>query len=72
MNNDWQDKPPSLWRLLRKVHEDEEGAVSIETVLIIAVIAIPILIVLYKFAWPAIRSYFFTGLEDLGVEVEEQ
>ena len=28
-------KNPSLWSLLRKVHRSEDGAVSLETILII-------------------------------------
>ena len=54
--------------LLRRIHEDEGGAVSIETVLIIAVIAIPILIFVYKYGWPAIKDYFNEGLEELGTK----
>lgn len=55
----------SLSQLLRQVHEDERGAVSLETILIIAAIAIPILIFLIRFGWPRIRDYFLQGLEDL-------
>jgi len=51
--------------LLRKVHRDERGAVSLETILIIGAIAIPILIFLIKFGWPRIRDYFNKGLDDL-------
>lgn len=56
---------PSLRNLLRRVHEDEEGAVSLETILIIGAIALPILIFLIKFGWPKIKAYFERGLEDL-------
>jgi Flp pilus assembly pilin Flp len=56
---------PSLKTLLRRVHNDEEGAVSLETILIIGAIALPILIFLIKFGWPKIRSYFDTGIQDL-------
>ncbi len=55
----------TLSQLLRQVHEDERGAVSLETILIIAAIAIPILIFLIRFGWPRIRDYFLQGLEDL-------
>ncbi|WP_339882576.1 hypothetical protein [Vreelandella maris] len=51
--------------LLRKVHRDERGAVSLETILIIGAIAIPILIFLIKFGWPRIRDYFNQGLDEL-------
>ncbi len=58
-------KKPSLWSLLRKVHDSEEGAVSLETVLIIGAIALPILIFLIKYGWPMIKDYFNKGLNDL-------
>ncbi len=56
---------PSLLSLLRKVHQDEEGTVSLETILIIGAIAIPVLIFLLKFGWPRIKAYFERGLDDL-------
>ena len=55
----------SLWSLLRKVHQDDAGAVSIETVLIIAAIALPILIFVIKFGWPRVRGLFLKGIDDL-------
>ena len=55
----------SLGSLLRRVHNDEDGALSLETILIIGAIALPILIFLIKIGWPKIKSYFQTGLEDL-------
>jgi len=58
-------KSGSLLELLRKVHRDERGAVSIETILIVGAIAIPILIFLIKVGWPRIKTYFNTGLQDL-------
>lgn len=54
-----------LAKLLSQVHKDDRGAVSLETILIIAAIAIPILIFVLKFGWPRIREYFLKGLEDL-------
>ena len=51
--------------LLARVHEDEEGAVSIETILIIAAIALPILIFVIKFGWPEVKRFFQEGLTDL-------
>jgi len=54
-----------LAELLKQVHKDDRGAVSLETILIIAAIAIQILIFLIKFGWPRIRDYFLEGLEDL-------
>ena len=56
---------PSLWSLLQKVHDNEEGTVSLETILIIGAIALPCLIFLIKIGWPKIKTYFETGLTDL-------
>jgi hypothetical protein len=58
-------KNPSLAGLLRKVHHSEEGSVSLETILIIGAIALPILIFLIKIGWPTIKNYFNQGLTDL-------
>lgn len=58
----------SFRALLRRVHEDERGAVSLETILIIGAIALPILIFLLKFGWPKIRNYFNKGMQDLETE----
>ena len=56
----------SPWRrLLLRVHRDQRGAVSLETILIIAAIALPILIFILKFGWPKIRDYFNTGMDNL-------
>ncbi len=56
---------PSLLSLLREVHQDEGGTVSLETVLIIGAIALPVLIFLLRFGWPMIKAYFLRGMEDL-------
>ncbi len=58
-------KEPTLWNLLKKVHQDEEGAVSLETLLIVGAIALPILIFLIKVGWPRVKGYFNQGLQDL-------
>jgi hypothetical protein len=55
----------SAKRLLARVHRDERAAVSLETILIIGAIALPILIFVIKFGWPRIRNYFFKGMTDL-------
>lgn len=52
-------------KLLKRVHDDQRGAVSLEHILIIGAIAIPILIFLLKFGWPKIRDYFNTGMSNL-------
>lgn len=54
--------------LLKRVHRDERGAVSIETILIIGAIAIPILIFLLRYGWPRIKNYFNDGMTDLEAE----
>ena len=64
-------KNPSLWSLLRKVHRSEDGAVSLETILIIGAIALPILIFLIRVGWPRVKAYFSQGLEDLEAGAEQ-
>ena len=56
---------PSLRSLLKQIHGDERGAVSLETILIVGAIALPILIFLIKVGWPRVKQYFNQGLEDL-------
>ena len=46
----------TLTDVLRKVHRDERGGVSIETILIIGAIAIPILIFLVRVGWPRVKD----------------
>ena len=58
----------SIESLLQRVHRDERGSVSLETVLIIGAIALPILIFMIKFGWPRIRDYFYKGMDDLEAE----
>jgi Flp pilus assembly pilin Flp len=66
MNQHSDCSRPASWRdLLRKVHRDETGAVSLETVLIIGAIALPVLIFLIKVGWPIIKAYFTSGLAEL-------
>lgn len=55
----------SLWGLLKRVHNDEDGAVSLETILIIGAIALPILIFTIKVGWPRIKEFFNRGMDDL-------
>jgi Flp pilus assembly pilin Flp len=55
-----------MWtRLAARLHKDERGGVSIETVLIIAAIALPILIYLIKVGWPRMKAFFNQGMQDL-------
>lgn len=58
-------KKLDLRNLLRRVHEDEKGGVSLETVLIIGAIALPILIFLIMVAWPRVKDFFNQGMQDL-------
>lgn len=71
MNDERKNPEASLAKLLRDVHRDERGGVSIETILIIAAIALPILIFIIRIGWPRIRSWFNTNmnaLEEGGVD----
>lgn len=52
-------------KLMKRVHNDERGSVSLETILIIGAIAIPVLIVIIKFGWPKIKGYFDDGMDSL-------
>jgi len=58
-------KNNSLLKLLTKIHEDEDGSISLETILIVGAIALPILIFLLVKAWPTIKTYFNTNLDTL-------
>ena len=60
-----------IGRVLRRLHRDERGALTLETVLIIAAIALPVLIVIVKYGWPAIRNCFDRGLESLEQSTDE-
>lgn len=55
----------SFRQWIARLHRDERGAVSLETILIIGAIALPILIFIIKFGWPRIKQYFYKGLTDL-------
>lgn len=55
----------SFRNLAQRIHNDERGAVSIETILIIAAIALPILIFIIKFGWPRIKNFFNEGMNEL-------
>lgn len=61
-------KKASLRQLLKQIHNDDRGAVSLETILIIGAIALPILIFLIKVGWPRIKGYFTQGLQELEAE----
>ena len=63
---------PSLLSLLQRVHEDEEGTVSLETILIVAAIALPILLWLSLKGWPMVKEWFKIGIDDLKGEGREE
>ena len=44
---------------------------TLETILIIGAIALPILIFLLKFGWPRIKNYFNKGMDDIGTESDK-
>jgi len=54
-----------LVSLLRTVHEDERGSVSLETILIIGAIALPILIFLITVGFKRVKEMFTKGLDEL-------
>ncbi len=61
----------SLRKIFQKLHRDERGVVSLETVLIIAAVALPVLIIIIKFGWPRIKSYFDQGMNQLERESQD-
>lgn len=63
-----EGKSRSLWSI---VHADEKGGVSLETVLIIAAVALPILIFVIRYGWPRIREFFDKGMKDLEEGAEQ-
>ena len=52
-------------KLLLRIHRDDRGAMSVEKILILAVIALPILIALYLFR-KTIVSWFESNSSQLG------
>ena len=52
-------------RFLTRIHNDEKGGVSLETILFIGAIALPILIFLITVAWPRVKNFFEQGMTDL-------
>lgn len=58
-------KKESLWSVLKRIHKNEGGQVSLETILIIGAIALPILIFLIVVAWPRVKEFFNQGMNDL-------
>lgn len=65
MTGERSNSKGSLVDLMTRIHRNERGAVSIETILIIAAVALPILIFIIKFGWPRVRNFFNRGMDDL-------
>ena len=61
----YQPARASLGELFKRVHQDERGSVPLETILVIAAIAIPVILFIYKIAWPKIQTMFIEGVDDL-------
>ncbi len=57
-------------KLIQRLHRDERGAVSLETILIIGAIALPILIWLVRWGWPMVRGYFQDNMDQLGNDTD--
>jgi hypothetical protein len=58
-------KKHSLTSFLARIDADERGTVSLETILIVGAIALPVLIFLIKVGWPLVKNYFQQGVTDL-------
>jgi hypothetical protein len=61
----------SLRDFARRLHADRRGAISLETILIIGAIVIPVLIAIYKYGWPMIYQYFSDGMANLDQETSD-
>jgi len=54
-----------MLKVLREVHRNERGTVSIETILIIGAIAVPVALFLYKYWNSNISPWFTNAVKDL-------
>lgn len=59
-----------LKRRYRRLHSDERGAVTIETILLIGAVAVPVLIFLLRFGWPTMRKTFVDGVSQVHNEAD--
>ena len=55
---------------LRQFRGDERGAVTVETILLIGAVAIPVLIFLLRFGWPTMRKSFVDGVSQVHSEAD--
>jgi len=60
----------SFTTLIRKLHKDQSGAVSLETILVIGAVALPILVFILKFGWPKVREFFNVGADNINTEMK--
>ena len=60
-----------MWPLLRRVHKDQRGTVTLETILVLGAIALPMLLFLVKVAWPKIQDLFNKGFDQLDEAVQQ-
>ena len=58
----------SFWNQLHRVHEDESGMVTLETILVLGAVALPILVFILKFGWPSVSEFFVSGRNELEAE----
>ena len=58
--------------LFKRLHEDQQGVVTLETILIIGAIALPCLVFLLKYGWPVIRNMFQTQLQEMDDSVKNE
>lgn len=59
-----------LRNLFKRIHNDERGAVTLETVLIVGAVAIPILIFIINYVMPKIQEQFDDNIQDLDLDAE--
>lgn len=52
-------------------HKLRRAAISLEMILILGVIALPVLVFLVKFGWPSIKGYFVRGASEVGIDVPQ-
>jgi len=57
--------------LFKRIHRDERGAVTLETILIVGAVAIPILIFIINYVVPEIKDRFDSNMDDLDVDGQD-
>ncbi|QDU40911.1 hypothetical protein Mal4_52740 [Maioricimonas rarisocia] len=59
-----------VWRKIRTFHRNESGALSLETVLILGAVAVPLLVFVLRFGWPRVRLMFEDRLDGVHDEAD--